>query len=189
MALVTAVLWRRLDEPGHVTGALEERAEGWRLSGTAAFRQASGMAVLAYRVDCDRAWQTLSGEVRGFLGDRPVDLRIRRLGNRWHLGHEPVEGLDDLIDLDLGFTPLTNTIAIRRAGLADGASARLPAAWLNLESLSLERLDQSYERRAPDMYWYSAPAFDYVALLEVSTDGLVRRYPGLFEVESIASSA
>jgi hypothetical protein len=48
----------------------------------------------------------------------------------------------------------------------------------------LKPLPQRYERRSETAYWYEAPTVRYAALLEVTSAGFVRLYPGLWEAES-----
>ena len=57
----------------------------------------------------------------------------------------------------------------------------LAVAWLDPGTLALSLLPPRYERRAPDACWYEAPTVGYAGLLEVGEDGVVRRYPGLWE--------
>jgi hypothetical protein len=87
------------------------------------------------------------------------------------------------LDLDLGFTPATNLQQLRRLALAEGQAAEAPVAWLDVLAGSLETVAQRYERRSATTYWYSAPRFDYQALLEVDAAGFIRLYPGLWEAE------
>jgi uncharacterized protein len=122
--------------------------------------------------------------VSGWLGERPVEFGIARtIEGVWTLNGVTVPGLDASADLDLGFTPATNTLQIRRLGLPVGRSADAPAAWLDVSAGTLVVLPQRYERRSDATYWYEAPRFGYAALLEVTPAGFVRRYPGLWEME------
>lgn len=180
-----SILWRRLDLPGHDACRLAPGGDGWRLEGTAVFRHEDAAARLAYRVDCDRAWRSRSGRILGWIGDRDLDLEIARgEDGAWTFGGAPVRGLEGCLDLDLGFTPATNLLAIRRLDLALGQAAEAPAAWLDLGSLALTHLPQRYERRSESTYWYEAPSFGYAALLEVAPSGFVRRYPALWEADT-----
>lgn len=94
-----------------------------------------------------------------------------------------VDGLDHLVDLDLGFTPATNLPQLRRVPLAAGEAAEVPVAWLDMPAGRLGLLPQRYERRSESVYWYEAPTVGYAALLEVDPSGFIRRYPGLWEAE------
>jgi uncharacterized protein len=183
--LVASILWRRLDTPGHDACCLQEHDAGWELDGTAVFLDHGVPARLAYHVACDLAWHTQQGEVRGWLGVRSVELSIvRTTGGAWTLNGAVVPNLGSCVDLDLGFSPATNLLPLRRLALAAGRAADVPVAWLDVSAGSLDVLSQRYERRAEATYWYEAPRFDYAALLEVTPAGFIKRYPGLWEAES-----
>jgi uncharacterized protein len=179
-----AILWRRLDAPGHDACRLLRREDGWRLEGTAVFRYERDPACLAYRVDCDDAWQSQQGLVHGWIGARPLDLVIERtLAGDWQLDGRIVPDLEGCFDLDFGFTPATNLIQLRRAALEVGRAAEIRVAWLDVPECTLTALDQRYERRSSDTYEYEAPRFAYQARLRVGGAGFVETYPDLWEVE------
>lgn len=195
---VLSALWRRLDAPGHDTCRLLRLRDGgpavagWQLEGCAVFRHEDGRpAQLQYRVHCDEGWHAQRGTVRGWVGETAIDLVIaRHADGAWTLDGSVVAGLDHCVDLDLGFTPATNLFQLRRLGLAVGAAADAPAAWIDLADTAAQRraqlgeLGQRYERRSEDTYWYTAQRFSYAALLTVTADGFVRSYPGLWEAEA-----
>lgn len=181
---IASILWQRLDTPGHDTCTLERNDTGWNLCGSAVFRHDGAPARLTYEVGCDAAWRTLHGHVEGTLGDRRVAFRITRTNaDVWKLNDLVIPHLEDSVDLDLGFTPATNLLPLRRLDLAVGQSADAPAAWLDVSAGTLTLLIQRYERRSIATYWYEAPTVHYAALLEVASTGFVLRYPGLWEAE------
>jgi hypothetical protein len=176
------ILWRRLDTPGHDACRLVRGDGGWQLEGTAVFGHEGVPARLSYLVACDPQWRTEQGRVRGWLGPQPVELSIlRTAAGAWTLNGALVPGLDRCVDLDLGFTPATNLLPLRRLALADGEAADAPAAWLDVAAGTLELLPQRYERRSETTYWYESPTAGYSGLLEVTPAGFIRRYPGLWE--------
>jgi hypothetical protein len=180
-----SILWRRLDTPGHDACHLEERDSGWELDGTAVFRENGAPARLTYHVACDLWWRTQQGQVRGWLGNQSVEFGIvRTTGGVWTLNGEVVPSLGTCIDLDLGFTPATNLLQLRRFALGEGQAADVPVAWLDVSAGTLEVLLQRYKRRDEGTYWYEAPRFGYAALLEVTPAGFISRYPGLWEAEA-----
>lgn len=179
---VVSILWRRLDLPGHDACRLLRRGGGWRIEGAAVFRHEAAAACLAYSVDCDEEWRTRQGAVHGWMGSQPLDLRIVRAPERaWTANDIPVHGLEDCLDLDLGFTPATNLLQIRRVALGIGKAADVPVAWLDVPAATLGKLEQRYERRGKSTYWYEAPRFGYSRLLSVGEAGFVEDYPGLWE--------
>ena len=178
------ILWRRLDAAGHDACRLTQSDGGWRLAGAAVFQHEGVPACLAYEVDCDREWRTRQGAAHGWVGARPLEVRIIRTPDgTWTLDGEVVPHLDGCVDLDFGFTPATNLFQLRRVALEIGQAADVPVAWLDVPDCTLEPLHQRYERRAADAYWYESPRFDYSALLQVGAGGFVEKYPDLWEAE------
>jgi hypothetical protein len=177
------MLWRRLDAPGHDACRLEEDEAGWRLDGTAVFRESGAPTLLSYSLTCDREWCTRHARIHGWLGARPIEFAIERsVSGAWTVNGIVVPGLEGCVDLDLGFTPATNLPQLRRLGLAPGQSADAPVAWLDVSSGSLSVLPQRYQRRSEMLYWYEAPTVGYADLLEVAPTGFIHSYPGLWEV-------
>ncbi len=174
-------LWSRVGGPGHDSCRLFELAREWRLRGVAVFAEARRACELHYEVTADRAFRTKSARVAGFIGTERVDVRIEALrGGGWTVDGKPRPSLAECVDVDLGFTPATNLIVLRRLGLRVGELAEAPAAYLAFPSLRVGVLPQRYERRSRTDYAYASPNHGYRATLRVSPIGAVVDYPGLF---------
>jgi uncharacterized protein len=97
-----------------------------------------------------------------------------------------VEALAPALDCDLGLSPLTNLMPIRRHGLErEPGSADLLAAWVSVPDLALHAYPQRYEhvRSEPD---HSVVRFidrgldpGFESELVLDRGGLVLVYPGL----------
>ena len=182
--VVATALWRRVDEPGHDACRLERLADGWRLRGSAAFREEGDLHALAYEVECDDAWRARRGSVRGWRGAHGVDLVAERTPRgSWTLGGAEVPEVAACVDLDFGITPATNLQQLRRMSLAVGERAEITVAWLDGSRGEMVALPQRYERRSEHEYWYESPQGGYEAVLELAPSGFVRHYPGLWVME------
>jgi hypothetical protein len=178
------ILWRRLDLPGHEIGRLRPRGKGWELSGTALFRYEGSPCKLDYLVICDAKWWTHSASVAGFVGDREVDLSVEVDQRRnWRLNGEDAPSVAGCVDIDLGFSPSTNLLPIRRLSLAVEDEAEVRAAWLPFPGLALEPLQQSYLREKERTYRYASAGARFVRSLEVNSAGLVTSYPDFWKEE------
>ncbi|TGQ70878.1 hypothetical protein EN829_000260 [Mesorhizobium sp. M00.F.Ca.ET.186.01.1.1] len=178
---MASILWRRLDLDGHDACMLSQIDGGYCLKGQAVFVQDGEPCCLAYEAICDAGWRTRSARVDGFLGTRGLHYAVERdSGDRWTLNGEPQHGVAGLVDVDLGFTPASNLLAIRRFGLAIGAATLAPAAYLTFPELALMRLEQTYRRLDTTRYAYTAAMFGYDEVLDVSPHGFVVDYPGLW---------
>jgi uncharacterized protein len=171
---VSAILWRRLDRPGHEAA----RVDGTTIAGTAVFAHDGEPCVLSYTVTCDESWRTRAATVRGFVGSREIDIRITVDGERWLLNGNEVEAVRGCVDVDFNFSPSTNLLPIRRGAIG----TTVVAAWLRFPSFELQPLEQSYERLGTHLFRY-ASATGFTADIEVNDDGLPTRYPRFCEAE------
>ena len=161
------VLWNRLDQEGMDACRIRAADEGWAIEGTAVFGDDENPVVnLSYRLLCESDWRTRGADVHGWMAnDRPIDLT------------------GGLLDVDLGFTPASNTNAIRRLDLGIGEKVETIAVWLDVADWTMKPLTQTYERLSLTVYAYESLQHGYKAELQVNTFGIVLDYPGLWKAE------
>jgi hypothetical protein len=137
-------------------------------------------------VVCDASWQTVSGRVRGWVGEEEVEIEVAADPARgWRLNGRRCPEAAGCTDLDLNFSPSTNLLPIRRLGLNVGREAEVRAAWLRFPSFRLEPLAQTYRRTGVNTYVYESGGGSFVAELCVNEAGFVTHYPNLWRAEEI----
>jgi uncharacterized protein len=163
------VLWKRLDQKGMDACRIRASAQGWAIEGTAVFGDEENPVVnLSYRLLCENDRSTREAEVRGWIGRRDRGLRLsRRPDGIWMANDRAVDSTGGLLDVDLGFTPASNTNAIRRLDLGIGEQAETTAVWLDTTDWTVKSLTQTYERLSPTVYAYASPQHGYEAELQV----------------------
>jgi hypothetical protein len=77
-------------------------------------------------------------------------------------------------DIDLGCSPSTNTLPIRRLRLVIGATSTIQAAWVRFPELDVVKAAQTYSRL--DEFTYRYTSGDFSAELTADDDGLVMTY-------------
>ncbi|WP_333831215.1 putative glycolipid-binding domain-containing protein [Pararhodobacter sp.] len=175
------VLWKRLDQEGHDACRFAETAAGWTIKGTAVFEHEGQAANLAYRLLCDRQWTSLQASVAGWIGKSDFQLDVERDGDDgWCINGSKDHALKGLKDIDLGFTPASNTNAIRRLDLSTGDEADSVAVWLDTADWTVKPLRQSYRRIQNHAFGYASPHHDYRTTLAVDDFGAVTEYPELW---------
>src|SRR4051812_38604741 len=183
----TRILWQRVDHPGHEISALDPRDGGWQLAGTVLLVHERMPCELTYSIQCDLEWETQSVWIRGQVGAKPVSLAFTRTSaSEWYSNGLHVPEVDGCIDIDLGFSPSTNLLPIRRLGLAIGSRAVVRAAWVRFPELSLELLDQAYTRLDESHYLYESADGSFRRELLVGANGFVLEYPGYWRTDAIA---
>ncbi len=181
--VLDSVLWRRLDSPGHDACQLLQVSSGYELKGVAVFMHQNRPCTLQYRVCCNKGWLTDSMHVVGIVGRRNVEVHVQRLRDNWILNQRLHPGLADCPDIDLSFTPATNSLPVRRLRLSVGESSAVSAAWLRFPSLTLARLEQTYTHRGRGTYTYRSHAGTFRRQLRIRPSGLVSSYPKLWRIE------
>jgi hypothetical protein len=170
------VAWRRSDEvqaDEHCTITLRE--SGMSLVGTVLGAEDGVPVRVEYRVLADGAGATTGVHVRdlrGFAG-RQVTLARDTKGN-WTLDGSAAKSLKGCVDVDLGCSPSTNTLPIRRLRLGVGATKTIQAAWVQFPSLEVVKSKQTYTRVDEFTYRYASGTFE--AELVVDDDGVVAQY-------------
>jgi hypothetical protein len=127
-----------------------------------------------YEVAVDQQWVTREVDVtlhRGYT--RTLEMEHDGDGG-WTVDGVPGPDLDGCLDVDLGVSPSTNTLPIRRLRLGVGEEASLHAVWVRFPDLVVEVLPQSYQRKAESIYRYQSDSFE--ADLVVDDQGVVLRY-------------
>jgi len=178
--------WRRLDVPGREEARIEQTAEGWRLTGELELDEASVRAQLIYVIECERDWRTRRAIVTGAAGGAPIRFEFAADGDGyWTLNGAPLTLVEGALDIDLGFTPATNLLPIRRLDLEVGERADVRTAWVRFPELRVEALEQSYQREAARVFRYEAlvDGERFRAQLDTDEFGRVLLYEGLWEAE------
>jgi uncharacterized protein len=132
-----------------------------------------GCAV-SYQIDIDRQWVTRRARIRlDSEPDRTLEIDHDGRGT-WTVNDVTRSDLAGCLDIDLGISPSTNTLPIRRLQLDVGQAESLDAVWVRFPDLTVDVLSQTYARQAESVYRYRSNSFQ--ADLEVDERGVVVRY-------------
>ncbi|MGH3742914.1 MAG: putative glycolipid-binding domain-containing protein [Micromonosporaceae bacterium] len=185
------VLWRRVTSDG-IEHVLLDDAEGLRARGTMTAAEPQPYTC-RYSLATNQQWvvTTLEVETEGAGWRRRV--RLERDSSGWRItanehgdlepslpGIEAPEVLNAAVDPDLGFSPLFNTLPVRRLdlmGRPTGTSETLMMAFIIVPSLVVTPSEQTYTVMGDGRIGYTSGTF--TAELQFDPDGYVRHYPGL----------
>jgi uncharacterized protein len=170
------VAWRRSDDietDEHCT--LTVRDSGLSLVGTVLGAEAGAPVRIEYRVLADASGFTTATHIRELRAFETRTLALERdaKGN-WTVDGKAVRSLKGCTDVDLGCSPSTNTLPIRRLRLAPGKAATIKAAWVRFPELVVVKAAQTYARLDEFTWRYASGTFE--AELTVDEDSLVVAY-------------
>jgi uncharacterized protein len=180
------ILWKRIDHEGlELCQFLVSRKE-ITLGGLVILNYEGRIFRIEYDVTCAPDWQTRSARIQSTEGNKvrrsEIEVDARK---RWTVNGKPVVTVDGCVDIDLGFSPSTNLLPIRRLHLVKGVPVRTTAAWVEFPSFKLKPLKQVYKRSNTYTIHYESADGEFQRDLEVDSHGIVRKYPGIWELETI----
>ena len=188
---VRTVLWQGIELSGSEWCTLEREPDSWRFRGIVLTEVATVPVLVQYAVALASDWSTRAVEIVMRSGDasEPRELTLTVAPDqRWQITRVPspnpampqddLQALLGLVDVDLGFSPVTNTLPIRRLNPAIGEAVAVTAAWVRFPELTIEPLPQRYIRLAERRYRYESAGGAFVAEIEVDDLGLVTAYEG-----------
>ena len=183
--MIREVMWRAWEEPGlgHLRLAVRD---GGVIADGIVLGVAEGRPFrLAYEVRCDAYWRVRYARV-GVPGEPPrTELLSDGEGNWATSDGRAVAYLEGCGYVDISETPYTNTLPIRRLGLAPGESADVSVAYFDGNELQPWPEPQRYTRLEEGdgggMYRFLSLDGGFTADLAVDSDGLVVDYPRLFK--------
>jgi len=185
--LIRRILWQSHDDPGHEWCELATGPSSSRLAGSVVLATRDAPWRIAYEIDLDDAGRTRHVRVVADGPDAaPTTLDLTADGRgRWVRTESGEVVADDpgAIDVDLGFSPSTNTLPIRRLGLAVGERHEIAVCWVLFPSFDVVVGRQVYERLAKRTWRFRSGSFE--GDLTVDSDGLVQEYADWRAVSSI----
>lgn len=152
---------------------LRQFVGGWTLAGDVDLLAEDAPVHISYRISASLGWVANHTSVAVTMADRRIVLEMIHRDGAWTVDGRPRPDLAGCTDVDLGWTPATNTIPLRRrSGIGGRLDVR--AAWVTLPGLEIRPVAQRYEQTGPNTWRYTAGTSDH--LLEVSDEGLVLQY-------------
>src|SRR6476646_11298201 len=170
-------LWQWLQSPGLERFELVRSADELIFRGTILTLAGNSAAEAKYEIVCDRSFRSRRSNVsvRDATGERT--LQIASESGRWYENGRENRTVAGALDIDLGWSPSTNTLPIKRLQLEIGqTSGEFIAAWVRFPELTLQPLSQEYLRLGDRKYRYSSRGGAFVAELFVDEHDLVLDY-------------
>lgn len=169
--------WRPEGLDGHERLLITPTKEGFRVRSAVA----GPMVGVLYKIDIDKDWHVRAFKIRSIDG-RKRSYRSPKPG-RWHDGEgKHLPQFDGCIDIDLSFTPFTNTLPVRRMPFAKGEAREFSMLWMPVDTLDPIVDKQRYTCLTPGRtFRYEAVDGSFTADVDFDPYGLVMNYPGLFK--------
>jgi uncharacterized protein len=180
MVFLKSLVWICKDCPSTEYFSLSELNEEYTLRGTVIVNEPAP-TLINYEITCDKHWSTKRMHITQEQNGKTNSLTLKTGDQHlWFKDESSLSSMTGLLDVDLEFSPATNTLPIQRLSLKVSESKTVDAVWVRLEGLGLTRIQQKYSRLTNDCYLYENQ-FGFKATLQVDALGLVIRYGDLWQ--------
>jgi hypothetical protein len=176
----TLFRWRRLDVPGLEILSVTRTADGVWVHGQCIDAGDDPFGA-NHKWSLDHSWQS---KCLHLIVNDERHLRIERIGDaNWQIDGRDRPDLDGCEEVDLSFTPVCNSLALRRHALAINQSFDLTTLYVRLPDLFIAPSRQRYVRTGEHAYRFIdlGVSAGFEATLQVDGQRMIRHYEGLFE--------
>lgn len=177
------LIWQSADAPGFEHVRIDDGHPEWTVYDSMFVREHDGQVRRGgYTLIVDRAWRTL--EVRIMVEQAPGSMAALHLlasgdGNWTDADGHAIPGLDGCVDVDIEWSPLTNTLPVRRLNL-EARDEDIRVTYISLPDLAVRPMKQVYSRLDSSTVRYRSEPRDFQRDIVVDAEGFVVDYPGLF---------
>lgn len=175
------VLWHCTELRSSEVAVLDDDPTGPSLRGTTALERDGVPCLVTSEVVADARWRTTSVTATVAAAGDSRRFELAALDGVWTREGRPAPELEGCTDVDLGWTPSTNTLPIRRVVASSTSPVdatgvhTIRVALLRFPELDLAAAEQTYERLAEDRWRFAMD--DFTAELVVDpASGLVLAY-------------
>lgn len=182
--MTSELVWQHLEAPGWEHVRVIDDHPGWTVFDSILVREDQGQVLRGgYTLVVDKQWRTL--ELRFMLESAPGSMQGIHLltegDGRWTDANEQhIPELDGISDVDIQWSPLTNTLPLNRLGMSVGSHHDVRVAYIALPDLALQVVDQHYHLSSESTLEFSAPGSSESYAIAVDPKGYVKTYPELF---------
>jgi hypothetical protein len=183
--MLAELIWQSSDAPGFEHVRIDAGHPEWTVFDSMFVREHEGQVRRGgYTLIVDKAWRTL--EIRIMVEQAPGSMIAQHLlasgdGTWTDAENHPIPELEGCIDVDIQWSPLTNTLPTRRLELQPGQATDIRVVYVALPDFGIRPMAQTYSRVDAATVRYESESRSFVRDLVVDDEGYVIDYPGLFQ--------
>ncbi len=161
-------IWESKENQSVEYFSLSATLEGFVLKRYRFYFHNTANPLITYAVNCSEKRVTKDVSIHRERAGKKSNLTLKQDDQQvWFSDGALIAFATGLLDVDLEFSPATNTLPIRRLNLAIGESRVVDSVWVRSDKLTLERLKQKYSRLDDNHYEYETLSFDFKATIQV----------------------
>ena len=136
-----------------------------------------------YNLRSNSQWQILSATIQTCIEDAKTNFHLKKTGNTFLLNGDINKSFNDIPYIDISLTAFTNTLPINGLDLKDSETRVIDVIYFDILEKKVSAEKQFYTRISSNHYIFETYDKSFKADLDIDEDGLVKSYPGLFEMK------
>jgi uncharacterized protein len=135
-----------------------------------------------YNIKTNKDWETTFVILKIQLNNSNELLTLEKKDGKWLLNNKYNGDLKNIFDIDISLTPFTNTLPINRLQLNKNERKIIEVLYFDILEKQVKPVKQIYKRLATGKYIYENYDKSFKAEIKIDKQGLVVKYPKLFEM-------
>ncbi|REC62227.1 hypothetical protein DRF65_10965 [Chryseobacterium pennae] len=137
---------------------------------------------VSYVLKINAEWCVQEFEITSEIDGVTAVVLGKEQGEEWLINDQLRSEFRGLHYIDISVTPLTNSLPINNLHMAIGEQHVIDVLYIDILANDLKAVKQRYSRISKDQYLYENCDSDFSSIIQVDAKGIVKSYPGLFEV-------
>ncbi|GAA0884388.1 putative glycolipid-binding domain-containing protein [Sphingobacterium siyangense subsp. cladoniae] len=176
------VIWRGIVYKSWETCRIERKNDTFHVESGIIGNYLNRVFNVNYTLKIDRNWGIQEFEIKTEIGGHRNLIGGTKSEDRWSVNGIARPECDEFLFIDISLTPFTNTLPINNLRLDVGQSAPIDVLYINILEDEIKPVRQLYTRKKKDEYLYENLDTNFSAAITVDQKGIIKSYPGLFEL-------
>jgi len=176
------IVWRGLLYKSREHCEIEKQAGRLAVKSIVAGTYQGRIYDVSYVLKINPDWCVQEFEIKTEIDGATTVILGKKEGEEWIINDTQRPEFQGLQYIDISVTPFTNSLPINNLHMKIGEQRDIDVLYIDILGNELKAVKQRYSRTSKDHYLYENCDSDFSSTIEVDSKGIVKSYPGLFEV-------
>ncbi|WP_139785438.1 putative glycolipid-binding domain-containing protein [Chryseobacterium phocaeense] len=176
------IVWKGLLYKSWENCRIEKKNDAFYVESTIIGNYMNRVYNVNYILKIDKNWCIQEFEIKTEIDGQGNVVVGTKSEGQWSINGMLRAEFNEFLYIDISVTPFTNTLPINNLLLNIGQSAYIDVVYINILENEIKPAKQLYSRKKKDEYLYDNLDTEFSSSITVDQKGIVKSYPGLFEL-------
>lgn len=176
------LLWRGLINKSWEHCKIDTVESGYKIASEIVGNHDNNTYTVNYLISTDDQWNVQDFEISCEMEGQRKQVYGKKNGSNWLINGQVVATFEDFKYIDIAITPLTNTLPIKGLALHVDESQIIDVIYIDILNDEIKPFKQKYTKLSKERYHYENMETDFASSILIDRNGMVKTYPGLFEL-------